>query len=218
MNTKNLLFVTLAVILMAGCLFKSVHPFYSKDKIIYDSTLLGTWSDPDSGSWEFSQYLIRKGFMESNIPDNSYLLKLWDKKSNPSFFNVHLFELQGTKYLDFYPLLEKVVDDDFYSSHLLPLHSVAKLDMKADGTIHIRWYNEEWINKLIKENKTSISYDRVDNEGDTTLIITASTKDLQQFLLEHGNDTNAFKVEWMGQEKSKEAFSFILKKKFVEQK
>jgi hypothetical protein len=216
MKTKNIVIAILAALLLAGCLFKSVHPFYSKDKIIYDSTLLGTWSDPDSGSWEFSQYLTKKGFMGASTPDNSYLLKLWDKESKASFFHVHLFELKGTKYLDFYPMLEKVIEDDFYSSHLLPLHSVAKLEMKADGTIHIRWYNEEWINNLIKENKTSISYDRVEDEGDTALIITASTNDLQQFLIEHGNDTNAFKVEWMGQDKSKEAFSFILKKKLVE--
>jgi len=95
----------------------------------------------------------------------------------------------------------------------LPLHSVARLDIEGDSVLRIRWYNEDWINKIIDENPASISYERVGERGDKTVIVTAKTEILQQFLLDYASDTNAFKVGWMGEDKNKEAFSFRLRRK-----
>jgi hypothetical protein len=210
MKTKNAIIVISAAIILAGCLMKSIHPFYSEEKVVFDRSLIGTWTDQDSGLWQFSQYVIKQGFGTLDTVSNSYLVKLWDKESEASYFNVHLFELKGVKYLDFYPIMKKVIEDDFYSAHILPLHSIAKLDFEKDSMIHIRWYNEEWINKLIQKEQVIISHQKVVDEGDTTLLITADTKDLQQFFIEHGSDSNAFMSDWG--DKDKEAFSFCLKK------
>lgn len=171
--------------------------------------------DADSGHWEFSQYLLHRGFGMPDTTDDSYLVKLWDKEEEASFFNVHLFKLNGTTYLDFYPELKKILQNDFYSSHILPLHTIAKIEFENDSIINIHWYNEDWMNRLINTNQTSLSHQKASNQGDTILIVTASTADLQKFLLEHGNDTSAFKANWLGQDKNKEAFSFHLKRQLI---
>ena len=65
--------------------------------------------------------------------------------------------------------------------------------------MNIQWYNEEWLIGLFKENKIRIAHEKIPYEGgkavndEFQVVLTASTDDLQKFMLKYSDDPKAFK-------------------------
>ena len=94
-------------------------------------------------------------------------------------------------FIDFYVIDES--ENDMYEIHMIPAHTLAKI--KVGRTLDIKWFNEEWLKKLFEENRIKISHEKLKLYGDDeeSYILTASTDELQKFLLKYGDDSNAFK-------------------------
>jgi hypothetical protein len=91
--------------------------------------------------------------------------------------------------LDFY--LEDFLDDDeldLSSFHIVPVHTFAKIDI-TENRLQINWYDQDWLEKSIKENKIRI---RHEYNGDY-ILLTASPKELQKFVTKYVNSEEAFK-------------------------
>lgn len=52
MKKKLILAAVLSVILLTGCVVKSLKPFYTKETLAYDASILGVWKDSNDGIWE----------------------------------------------------------------------------------------------------------------------------------------------------------------------
>jgi len=65
-------------------------------------------------------------------------------------------------------------------SHLVPMHTVAKIDMAPDK-LAIQWYNEEWLIGLFKQNRIRIAHEKIPYEqakmdnDQYQVVLTAST-------------------------------------------
>ena len=46
----------LALLVFSSCIVKSLHPFYTKEKIVSNKKLEGTWEDSKKGNWEFLSF------------------------------------------------------------------------------------------------------------------------------------------------------------------
>jgi hypothetical protein len=58
--------------------------------------------------------------------------------------------------------------------------------------VQIKWFNEEWLGSLFEQNRIKISHETVKNESgketDNFYLLTASTDELQKFILKYGKD------------------------------
>jgi hypothetical protein len=206
MKTKNFLIVLPLIFLLTGCFVKSLHPFYKENETIFKNELTGRWIGEDSASWEIVQGRKFTGLFKPDAPESSYIITYTDKKGTAKF-KVHLFSLNKNYFFDFYP--EEIDgNNEMMTAHLVPMHTVAKVNI-LPGKLVIQWYNEEWLIGLFKQNKIRIAHEKVPytegkiNDQDYQVVLTASTEDLQKFMLKYMDDPNAFKKD----------FTFVLQKK-----
>jgi hypothetical protein len=194
----------LIVVVMQGCVIKSLHPFYHAKDLVFREELINSWVDSDGGKWS-----IRR----SKFNRNTYEMHWLHNGERDVVFAAHLFKLGEDLYLDFFPEEDNQMPDDFamFSLHLLPVHSVAKVHVLNENEVTIKWFNEDWMNSLFEQNRIKISHEslvsdynvvsddpNVKNAAksiETQYVLTASTDELQKFLIKYGNEDKNFDDE-----------------------
>jgi hypothetical protein len=188
-RVKKALFYLLAF-LLGGCLpVMSLHPLYTEKDVVYEERLLGTWVD-DSNSpettWEFNRI---------EEPNNAYNLVFSDEEGKKGSFVAHLVKLQNRLFLDVYPSKPPWETEDpnklelpYNSFFLMPAHTFIKIDF--NGPQLKMWLtNDEEMKKLLKEEPNAVKHTFIEDR----LILTAPTKELQNFVLKYAYDKRLFK-------------------------
>jgi len=183
---SKLLKLTAAVVtlsLAAGCIVLSVYPFYTPKDLIFDPGLAGQWSNAGkpNEAWQFTA-----------SDGRFYLLSTTDDHET-NCFEAHLFQLKQYQFLD----LLSTNRGEFQ----MPLHLISKV-ARANTNLSLHFMDFGWLVGLLQTNPavlrhivvpetgyTNVSLDNGDNK---MLYLTAETKELQEFLLKHADDTNAF--------------------------
>ena len=206
MKTRNYILISLVILLMSGCFVKSLHPFYKENEAIFNQELTGDWLGDDSSTWKIEQGKKFTGLFKPDMPEKSYLITYTDKKG-VALFKVCLFKLGNRYFFDFYP--EEIEStNELMAIHLVPMHTVARVDFSPEKMM-IQWYNEEWLIGLFRQNKIRIAHEKVPindgkmEEDNFQVVLTASTDDLQKFMLKYMDDPTAFKND----------YTFVLRKK-----
>lgn len=188
MKTRNVLISFVLILFFTGCVVYSFYPLYTEKDLFANDLLTGNWMDKDSTSWSFEH--AKTGSKENLKTDStSYVLIVNDKDNRESKFSVHIIKLGGHYFLDFY--LEDFYDNqnlDLASFHIVPVHTFAKVVI-SKNQLQINWFDQNWLEKLIKENKIRI---RHEYNGDY-ILLTASPKDLQKFVTKYVDSEEAFK-------------------------
>jgi hypothetical protein len=178
----------LAVIL-GGCVpVISLHPLYTEKDIVVDKKLCGTWVD-DANSpktiWEFKCI---------DEPKNAYKLIFSDEEGMKGSFVAHLVKLQNRLFLDIFPSElpwepedPNKMDWPYNSLFLIPAHTFVKID-SIEPQLKLRLTLESKMEELLKENPSAVEHTSV---GDRP-VLTASTKELQAFVLKYADDERAF--------------------------
>ncbi len=168
---KKIAFYILAV-LLGGCV-PSLHPLFTDEEIIFDANLVGVWSEPNSkDSWEFKPVVNSK----------KYEFIYTDDKGKSGKFDACLGKLGSNMFLDIYPGDPNIMGNDFYKAHLIGVHSFMKVEPTKD-TLKLRIMNPDNVEKLLKSDPNIIKHEQTDR-----LVLTASTKELQAFILTYGSD------------------------------
>lgn len=188
MKTRNVLISFVLILFFSGCVVYSFYPLYTEKDLFKNDLLTGNWIDKDSTSWSFEHAKI--GNKENVKTDStSYVLIVKDKDNKESQFSVHIVKFGGHYFLDFY--LEDFYDNqnlDLASFHIVPVHTFAKVEINKNQ-LKINWFDQNWLEKLIKGNKIRI---RHEYNGDY-ILLTASPKDLQKFVSKYVDSEEAFK-------------------------
>ena len=191
MNVRKLLFYMLAA-LMGGCLpVISLHPLYTKEDVVFDKKLLGTWVDdanePET-TWQFKTI---------DKPENAYKLIFTDADGLKGSFVGRLVKLQGRLFLDVYPSELPWDPDDpnkvewpHNSYFLIPAHTFIRVDW-AGRRLKMRLILESQLKELLKEDRDAIEFAVVEDRH----ILTASTKELQAFVLKYADGDKLFTDE-----------------------
>ncbi|UCF17038.1 MAG: hypothetical protein JSW59_06165 [Phycisphaerales bacterium] len=188
MNARKLLFYVLAG-LMGGCVpVVSLHPLYTKENVVFDKKLLGTWvDDPNKGevTWQFRSV---------DEPKKAYNLVFTDDKGLKGSFVTHLVKLGDDLFLDIFPSkmpwdLDDPNESDWpYNALLLiPMHTFVKID-SVDPKLKMRLMLETQLKKLLEENPDAIAHVVVEDRP----VLTASTKELQAFVLKYADTDKLF--------------------------
>ncbi|MBN1804866.1 MAG: hypothetical protein JW837_06415 [Sedimentisphaerales bacterium] len=197
-RTKKTLFYLLAA-LLGGCLpVVSLHPLYTEKDLIFEQKLLGKWVDDPNNpetTWRFSRI---------EEMEKAYGLEFFDGEGKKGSFIAHLVRLQsdGTPkktmlFLDVFPAQmpweiedPNKVELPYNALFLMPVHTFIKID-SIEPDLKMRLTNEEDMKKLLAEKPSAVEHTFIEKR----LILTASTKELQNFLLKYADDERVFKNE-----------------------
>jgi hypothetical protein len=173
--------MSVLVIWLAGCFVLSVHPLYFEKNLIFESGLVGTWGEKEhekdlSELWIFKQ-----------TGEKSYQLTIRDKEDGEGLFEAHLLKLGDHLFLDLFPE-EPENSSEFYNMHVVPCHSFMRVSLEGN-VLRLALFDLEWLENNLEQNNVSIKHERRDD----TIVLTASTEELQEFVLKHIEE--AFKFE-----------------------
>ena len=175
---KSLWMMAFVPFLLVGCFEVSVslHPIYTEEDLIFVPELLGTWyeGEPDDETLSFS-----------SDDHRSYDLVVPDDEGGTFAFSVHLIRIKGTMFLDLYP----ASDDEELFPYFMPVHNFFLVE-QIEPTLKMRAMDDDWLESYLKEHPRSLRHEIVDE----IIVLTASTKKLQAFLLKHMNK-GAFEEE-----------------------
>ncbi|HMJ68266.1 MAG TPA: hypothetical protein VK508_05200 [Cyclobacteriaceae bacterium] len=180
--------IALVAVCLQGCIVKSVYPFFKEEDVVYRKEFVGSWLDEDKNRWEIHQNVYKL---------NSYELHC-AKNGREAALLGHLFTINGSLYLDIMPIADNSEELLVFDLHMVPTHSIAKVELRGNDEINIRWFNEEWLREMFVQNKIRISHEmimdaRPKSNEDGMYLLTATTDELQKFIAKYGGSEEAFK-------------------------
>ena len=175
MRAKELAFFVLAIIL-SGCLIQSLHPLYTDKELVFEDKLVGKWSENGDSILEFKK-----------AEGKAYQMRVFDGKDGR--YEAHLVKLKDMMFLDVYPddaTMEGM--QGFYGVHLLPVHTFMRVD-QIDPNLQLRTLNYEKVAEMLKEDPNLLKHEVM---GEDHIVLTAPTKQLQEFMVKYGNVEGIF--------------------------
>ena len=207
MKIQKLLFYVLAA-LLGGCIpVASLHPLFTQQDLIFEDKLLGTWvDDPNSPetTWEFKRL-----DEPERAGEKAYKLIFSDEEGRKGSFIAHLGKLENRLFLDLYPSElpwepkdPNKVEWVYNTLFLIPARTFIKID-SIEPQLKMRLTVEDKMEELLKEDPKAVRHALTEDR----LVLTASTKELQAFVLKHADDSRAFPNEMALSRKKDKAFT-----------
>lgn len=181
-----LLLVSL-IIGLQGCIVKSIYPFFKEEDVVFKNELVGSWMDGDSSVWTIHVNPFRP---------NSYELHC-TKNDRDVAFAGNLFELEGNLYLDLFPVSDNSEEILVFDLHLVPTHSVAVVENLSANQVHIKWFDETWLEGMFSRNRIRIAHEKVmdldlkPDKDEGMYLLTAPTDELQKFIIKYREEAMA---------------------------
>ena len=191
----------LLLIFLSSCL-TTLHPIFTEKDLSYDPKLIGVWNTENQGNKGrvIISNLATENSLElsgniSTIKQKGYFIIYLDSTGKTSEqYIAFLARIGKHLYFDYYPA-EKKEDrkiDEFFGVHFVKMHTSYRVDISKDRSFDLTQLDEGYVRKLIEEKKIRISHE---TDADDNTVITASTKELQQYLLKYGDEPSAYRSE-----------------------
>jgi hypothetical protein len=176
--------VLLFGLILAGCV-PSWNPLYTEKDVVFDTALVETWTPADAKPESGERWVFTKA------GEKLYRLQQTDEAGRKATFDVRLVKLKERRFLDLY--LTQVNDDDLKLNDLArfslaPAHLILKVE-QIEPALKIAVMNPEWMKEFLKKHPDAIAHRLV---LDGSVVLTASTSELQKFVLEHVDDNDFF--------------------------
>jgi hypothetical protein len=172
MHTVKVLLVVGIAVILAGCPTPSVQPLFTEQNLVFDPGLVGTWTD-DEGK---DTWVVKRS------GEKSYDLSVTED-GEPYSLKLHLLQLGVYRFLDLSPK-EKLSSK--IEGYWLPLHYFYRIRRDGD-TVQVVGLEEDYLKPLIAAKKT-----RIAQMVDDAVLLTGSTKELQDYVLKHAEEQKAF--------------------------
>src|SRR5436190_1141233 len=160
---------------LTGCIVTSVYPFYSESDVIFDPALIERWADAEAKDHSGSIYEFKKN------GEREYRLTIFEAGASTSSYEARLFKIKEQLFLD---LLPTERHGDF-----VPTHQLWKV-IRLQPTLQVADLKLEWLVGLLEKEPNAIRHVKIketteDNKIVYRVVLTASTQELQQFVLKH---------------------------------
>jgi len=192
---------TFLVIFFSSCL-RTLHPIFTIKDIVYEPKLIGTWKTGNQGTkgLVIITNLAADNSIElpekiSTIRQKGYLISYQDKDGNATEqYIAFLARIGKHLYFDYFPAEKKdsKTIDEFFTSHFVKMHTSYRVDISKDGDFELSQLDESYVTKLINEKKIRISHEK---DANGSIVITASTDELQQYIIKYGDEPGAYRSE-----------------------
>jgi hypothetical protein len=171
---------------LAACLpVMSLHTWYTKNDVVTDPSLPGTWYMIDGDKPDTSTTLTI-----TKDESDGYVLSV-NEKDHPDLadqWTMVVFRLGDRRYVD---TSEREIDsggkDMGFGDLKLPIHTVGTIDIAKDDVV-MNFLDDDWLKNALKADPNLIHYERT---GDVSLLI-AGTAELQKLIAKSVTDPKAF--------------------------
>jgi len=188
------------VIFLSSCL-RTLHPIFTSKDIVYEPKLIGSWK---TGNLEKNRFATISNLSTDNsieLPDKissikqkGYLVTYQDEDGKATEqYIAFLARIGKHLYFDYFPADKKdsKTIDEFFTSHFIKMHTSYRVDISKDGSFELSQLDESYVTKLINEKKIRISHENANG----IIVITASTDELQQYIIKYGDEPGAYRSE-----------------------
>lgn len=189
------------MIVLSGCVVKSLHPFYTKETVAYDASLVGSWEDTQKGKWTISPIsdeLTKEDMKDMEFPKelkSGYLIEYKQDKKVTLHFVAVPFKIKEQLFLDFTLVdIEGEESLDFALHHMVSVHTLARADKTEDGKLQVSWFAQYKIEELFEKDKIRLKHEKIGIDKETYLL-TASSKELEKFITKYMDSEMAEKWE-----------------------
>jgi len=192
---------TFLVIFLSSCL-RTLHPIFTTKDIIYESKLLGSWKTENQGTNGFAVItnLAADNSIElsekiSAIKQKGYLISYQNEDAQATEQYIGFLARIGKHlYFDYFPADKKgnKTGDEFFTSHFVKMHTSYRVNISKDGSFELSQLDELYVTKLINEKKIRISHEK---DANGNIVITASTDELQQYIIKYSDEPGAYRSE-----------------------
>lgn len=191
----------LLLIFLSSCL-TTLHPIFTEKDLAYDPKLIGVWNTENQGNKGrvIISNLSTENSLElpgniSAIKQRGYFICYLDSNGKTSEqYIAFLARIGKHLYFDYYPT-DKKEDrklDEFFGVHFVRMHTSYRVEILKNGGFELSQLDGSYVKNLIDEKKIRISHE---TDADDNTIITASTKELQQYLVKYGDEPSAYRSE-----------------------
>ena len=88
--------------------------------------------------------------------------------------------------------MENKTFDEFFTSHFVKMHTSYRVEISKDGGFELSQLDESYVTKLINEKKIRINHEK---DANGNIVITASTDELQQYIIKYGDEPGAYRSD-----------------------
>jgi hypothetical protein len=190
MKLRIILIVSLLLVLAASCI-PSLYPLYTGKDLVTDDRLVGTWDAGKNSKWivERFDYNPQKGPWYSDwtspAKQKSYRLTVLEKHGGDTLkaeFVMHMLVLDGKYFLNYFPA-DYTLEHDFLSWHMIEANNFSRIRVTQDSLV-LNFFDPSYLEEMIDRNRIRIAHIRYDSG----ILITAPTRDLQQFIIKYGQE------------------------------
>ncbi len=176
MTKLSLIALISSFVFLTACV-PSLNALYTEQDLFFDKALIGVWTDGEqSETWEFT-------FAD----ENEYKLVHTDELGKQGEFEARLLRIDGRTFLDIAPVRPRLSQNDFFSSHLLSVHSFVRLSQEGK-TFRISYLETKWLKPFLEKNPAAVRHALIDGE----ILFTDTPKNLQKFIGANLNTLGAF--------------------------
>jgi hypothetical protein len=201
MRKSALSLVSLALcILLAGCgPQESLFPLYADDDIYFDESLNGHWRMIDSPEQKSDNdlHLLFKGDKDGRV----YVVVGRSEKNKDAriFMEARLVRIGKYEFIDFETPSDRRLEDEKIRDQVFPAvtgHIFGRVSRERGG-LKLSFLDDKWVSDEAKADRLKLLH--VDTPDG--ILLSASTSDLKQFILEHAEDEKALScVEYLVRE------------------
>lgn len=189
---------TFLLIFLSSCL-TTLHPIFTEKDLAYDPKLIGVWNAEREGNKErvTISNLATENSVElpgniSDVKQKGYLISYQHEHSEiPDRYIAFLVRIGKYLYFDYYPADKKEDQyiDEFFGAHFVKMHTSYRVEILNDGSFELSQLDGSYVNSLIDQKKIRISHE---TSADGNIVITASTSELQQYLIKYSDEPEAY--------------------------
>lgn len=178
MKKMTLMFVAALAAVLTGCI-PSVNPFYTEQDVSFDPRLVGLWQKSgEQETWQFE----KEG-------EKAYKLTLTDKDRRRGVLKARLFKQSDDLYLDVTPTDCEFASDqaDIIGACMMPGHLLIRV-AQVEPTLKLAFFDFDWLAKHLEKDPGALAH----HAEEKRLLLTASTRELQQFVARHRAEGELF--------------------------
>jgi hypothetical protein len=166
----------------------SVHRLYTSDEVVFEPNLVGSWvaAEPDENSGIMQMDIVKAGA-------NGYEIT-FTMQDTPTAqvakisFDAHLVKLHGRLFIDVVQTALQIDGKPSERQIAVPGHMFGKISVDGQN-LRMSFLDDDWVAREIKSGGLSID---TEDEGFQPAVLTASTAELQKFVVDHADDEQAF--------------------------
>ncbi len=204
MRTVQILAVLGLAAFTTGCTVRSLYPLYTAEDLVFEPRLVGAWPEKDSqDTWIIrpsgqKAYEVTvsteprtrlrdslRGTIEAISPSGERAREVSSSGSEEKDrLKGHLVRLGNLRFLDLCP---EGIDD----SVAIPAHLFVQIRLEGD-ILRIALLDPEWLEEELARKQLAPAHVRLPGGGAGSIVLTASTKELQEFVMRHAGNERAF--------------------------